>query len=482
MSAIYIPRRGRSARSPRWLLAAGLLIVSAAGVRAQPDERSPLDDRPPQSAVVEPDSDTGKPPSIQSSLGPLGDPGGFRTRLEKSGITYRMIYTNEVLGNISGGFRTGAIYAGKLESLLAVDFEKLAGLSGLSLFANSFQIHDTGGLRDRSFGRLITVSNIEAYPTTRLSELWLEQKWDGDRFGLRIGQITADGEFFAADYGKIFLSNDWPTITGANLPSGGPAYPLATPGLRLRFDPDASTSALVAVFNGNPGDQRFVNRNGTNFRLNDSPLVMAELQYRFNQQKDAPGPAGSVKLGGYHHAGRFEDLRYDTAGLPLADPFGTGIGRRLSGTGGLYGVAEFQLYRPPGGGPEDGITAYTRISASPSDRSLIDRWADGGIVVSGLVPGRPDDKFGISVIYARIGAGARGFDRDLRRLTGTVQPIRSFEASLEVTYQAQVAPGWLVQPDFQYVFKPAGGSVSPLDPAARVKGGALFGLRSTLVY
>jgi porin len=460
------------------LIAACLISISSAALPARSADYSVGNSRPPHLARVEPEITWGNSTSRQLSMGPPGDPISLRAHLESFGVLYSFVYINEILGNVGGGFRQGPIYAGKLEASLTIDFGKLAGVNGLSLFANTFQIHDTGGLRDRSFGRLITVSNIEAFPSTRASEIWIEQKWSSDRFGLRLGQLTADGEFFSADYGKLFLSNDWPTITGANLPAGGPAYPVSTPGVRLRFDPDDSTSALAAVFNGDPGEQRLRNRAGTNFSVDGPPLVMAEVQHRYNQE-DAAGLAGSFKLGGYYHFGRFDHLRFDRVGLPLASPSSTGVTRRLGGTSGIYVVAELQLQ---GGGPEDGITVYTRISASPSDRNLVDRWADGGIVFAGMVPGRPNDKFGASLIYAGIGESARGFDRDMRRLTNDLRPIRSFCATFEVSYQTQIMPGWVVQPDFQYVFKPAGGIVSPFDHTARVRGGPVFGLRSTFLY
>lgn len=449
---------------------------------AQPGISLPLNERPAESAALEPDPGQRSPPSIQSSLGSFGDPGDFRAMLAKRGIFYNVLYTNEVLGNVSGGIRRGPIYAGKLETAITADLDTLAGWTGMSGFANVFQLHDTGGLRDRSFQRLITVSNIEAFPTTRLSELWLERRWNDNRFGLRFGQLVADGEFFSSDTGKLFLSNDWPTITGANLPSGGPAYPLSTPGVRFRWDPDASRSALLAVFNGDPGDQRFVNTTGTNFRLNDPPLVMGELQVRKGQLQQSDGLSGSVKLGFYRHFGRFDDQRYDTAGLSLANPRSSGVARRLRGTGGVYGVIDQQIYRPEGGASERGVSIYSRLSWSPSDRNLIDFWADGGVVVTGLVPGRPNDTFGASLIYARISGGARGADRDLALASQTFQPVRSSEATIEVSYQAQIVPGWLVQPDFQYVFNPAGGIANPFIPNAGIKGGAVFGLRSTVTY
>ncbi|WP_245513129.1 carbohydrate porin [Enterovirga rhinocerotis] len=425
---------------------------------------------------------TDKPPSIQSSLGPFGDPGGWRAAAEARGLTINLSYTNEMLGNLSGGLRRHGVYAGKLEAQLGIDLGTMAGWQGLAFFANAFQIHDTGGLRDRTFGRLVTVSNIEAYPSTRLSEIWLEQKWAGDRFGLRIGQITADGEFFSADYGRIFLSNDWPTITGANLPAGGPAYPISTPGIRFRAQPTDSLTALFAIFNGDPGDQKEVNRDGLRFPLRDPALLMGEVQYRYGQDKESTGLAGTWRLGGYHRLGRFDDLRYDRTGLALLHPTSNGEPRRLRGMSGLYGVVDHQLWRPEGGSHEDGILVYGRLSASPSDRSHIDLWADGGLVFSGLVPRRPHDQFGVSFIYSRIGRALRSADRDAQIHAGAFAPIRSYEATFEATYAAQIAPGWVVQPDIQYVYRPAGGVENPYRPGTLLKGGFIVGLRSTLTY
>jgi hypothetical protein len=44
--------------------------------------------------------------------------------------------------------------------------------------------------------------------------------------------------------------------------------------------------------------------------------------------------------------------------------------------------------------------------------------------------------------------------------------------------------GWLLQPFFQYVFRPSGGVPNPNDPTglARIKDAAIFGLTTTLKY
>ena len=58
---------------------------------------------------------------------------GNRKWLYDHGVTYSLIYTNDVLGNLSGGIRRGTIDQGKLEAQLYIDLEKLAGLEGLDV-------------------------------------------------------------------------------------------------------------------------------------------------------------------------------------------------------------------------------------------------------------------------------------------------------------------------------------------------------------
>ena len=434
-------------------------------------------------AMAETDVVDGIPPvSIATSLPDNGDPTGSRRWLAQHGITYGLIYTGEALRNESGGVRRGGLYQGKLEAFTAIDFGKFAGWQGLSFFGNAFQIHRTSGMRGEHFNSLITISNIEAIPSTRLSELWLEQKFFDDRFGFRIGQLAADTEFFVSDYSRMFLSSDWPTITGANLPGGGPAYPLATPGVRWRFDPNKNWSALLAVFNGDPGEQGTVNTTGTNFRINDPPLLMGEVQYRRNQGKDDSGLAGIYRLGGWHHFGEFHDHRFGTDGLSLAAASSNGTARRIRGNSGIYGVIDQQIYRPAGGGPDSGVGIFSRIAASPSDSSHINFFLDAGIVFSGMIPSRPDDKFGASFIYANISGQARAFDRDVITYSGNEMPVRNYETTFELSYQAQIVPGWTLQPNFQYVIHPGGHISDPDRPERAISNGAIFGVRTTIAY
>jgi porin len=409
-----------------------------------------------------PEVEDGRPvPSIASSLPDKGDPGGYRKWLGERGVVYGVEYTNDLLSNVRGGARTGTIDQGKLHGLLTVDFGKLAGWTGLSLFANVFQIHNTGRMRRDYVGGINTIAAIEAVPTTRLSELWLEQKFAGGAASVRVGQLAADAEFFYSELSQLFLQSDWPTIAALNLPSGGAAYPLSTPGVRLMVSPIRNLWLRLAVLNGDPagpgpGDEQLRNRYGLNFRISDPPFVIGEMEYQHNKGATDAGLATTIKLGGWGHFGRFNDQRFAVGSTLLADPNGSGVPIQRRGNSGLYAVIDQQLYRPKGGDADSGISVFSRMSISPSDRNPIDAYIDGGIVFAGLIPQRPNDRFGASIIYARFSDGARAFDRDMIAFTGVPGVVRDFEANLEFTYQAQIIPGWTVQPVVTRVWHPNG--------------------------
>ena len=422
-------------------------------------------------------------PSIATSLPRNGDPAGYRKWLGDHGVVYNLIYTNDTLSNVSGGLRRGTINQGKLETIVTADLGKLAGLNGLQFYANSFQIHNTGRMRRDYVGGVNTLAAIEAVPTSRLSELWLEQKFMNGAVGFRVGQLAADSEFFFTDTSTLFLNSDWATITALNLPSGGAAYPLSTPGVRLKIEPNDRAAFLVAVLNGDPagpgpGDEQMRNMYGLNFRVKDPAFIIGEAQFRRNQGKDDTGLASTYKIGAWGHLGEFYDQRFAADGSLLAAANGSGTPLRHRGNSGVYLAFDQQLYRPKGAEATKGITAFGRVSSSPSDRNLISFYADGGIVSAGMVPGRPDDAFGATVLYARYSGGLQAFDRDNVILNGNLGPLRDYEMNVELTYRAQIVPGWTVQPTAQWIFHPSQSLANILPPRTA----NVYGVRSIWRY
>lgn len=450
----------------------------------------------PQTSVAQPDT-SAKPSanlttSIQDQLGSYGDPEGLRSFLQKQGVTYSLTYIGESFGNVTGGSRRGGIYEGRLDFQFDADLDNLLGWSGASFHTNLFQIHGTG-LSRYYVNNFITVSAIEALPSSRLYELWFEQKLFDDQLSLRIGQLASDTEFAVSQTGTLFVNSTfgWPNIMAVVLPSGGPIYPLATPGVRAKYVPNKNLSLQVGVFNGDPSgasqdykdpDPQRRNRTGTNFRTNDSALVIAEAAYAYGLEADDNLEPGTVTLGGWYHFGRFNGLRDDREGRSLADPASSGIARRFRGNSGIYGMIDQTIYREPDD-PNDGASVFVRVSSSPTDRNLLDFYFDAGIGYKGLLPGRSDDTIGVAFALSQISDSARGLDTDTILLSRVLGPRRSSEAILEATYQAVLGPGVTLQPDFQYVFRPNGGVANPRDPSgARIKNSAVFGLRATIRY
>jgi porin len=453
--------------SLRGALALSIALLAAVGVaRAEEEAEEPFDQ-----------------PSVLTSFG-LTDLN--RKAIGEAGIRWRAIYTGDLFSNLSGGISRGTTYGGRLEFGLQADLEKLTGWSGALFNVSAFAIHGRGMTTDH-LGNLLAVSNAEAVPTVRLFELWLEQKI-GTIGSFRIGQLAADSEFITSEYAGTFINGTfgWPGITGINLPSGGPAYPLATPGARIEFNLGSDTKFRAAIFNGDPSvpgaaDPQRANRYGTNFRLQDPPLLIAELEHAY--KLGAAALPGMIKVGAWYHTGEFADQRFDAIGLSLANPVSAGIPGLWRGDWGPYAVIDQMLMRLPGPG-ERSIGGFARVSVSPDDQNLADFYFDTGINVKGLLASRPDDVFGVAFAYAGISNRARGLDRDIRVFTTPGYPIRDYEAVLEITYKAEIVPGWSVQPDFQYIFHPGGNVPNPNDPTMRraVKNAAVIGVRSTVQF
>ena len=402
----------------------------------------------------------------------------IRDRLCKSGLKLGITETSEVLGNLTGGIRQGARYEGVTDLNLSIDLRPLVHVRG-NIFARAYQIHGRG-LSGDNIGNLNLASSIEAARTTRLYEFWYEQHFDNWR--LRIGQQTIGTEFFNPDSARLFVNSTfgWPTQPALDLPSGGPGYPLATPAIRVRVDPQEGATLILALFNGDPtgagvGGSQLRDASGTAFRTSDGAWLVGEIRYN----PDDSDKNGTYRFGGWWNSERFRDLRLDQNGVSLASPASNGIARRHNGDPSFYVNVDQPLV--VNDADHTRLAAFARAGIAPGDRNLIDLYVDGGIIYKGPF-GRADDEIGIAVGYAHIGAAARALAADFARFGGTFQPRLSAETVLELTYRVQLTGWWQLQPDFQYIFNPGGGISNPLAPGQKIRDAAVIGLRTTILF
>jgi porin len=415
-----------------------------------------------------------------------GDWNGLRSYLENRGVTLTFSDTNDLLADVSGGIKTGAVGLGAFQPQLDLDLQKLAGWQGDRIHVHGLVTYGPPFSADY-LGNILAVSNIEAGPMARLYAFWYEHNAPGDLWSIRFGLMLADSQFLQSNTASSFINNgiSWPTFLAANLPASGPAYPLPAPGIRLRVRPRDDIQLQAGVFSGDPSGGNGSNLSaplptGTVFSFSGGVFFIAEASYLLNQGKDAGGLPGAYRMGAwYASSSNFADQRYDNAGLSLASPLSTGIPAEHAGDSGVYGMIDQMLYRVPGT-DDHGLSAFVRAGGAPNDRNLINFYADGGLVYKGLTPDRPNDKIGIAAAFARVGDNARGLDADIGQFGNFYYPVRSSETVIEMTYQAQLRPWLLVQPDVQYVINPGGGVLNP-DGSLR-KNASVIGLRTSVNF
>lgn len=440
------------------------------------------------SASAQDKAPTGLRDDSIATLFPAADPFGHRAFLASRGITYELNYVFDAIGNTSGGMRRGTVYSGRTEAVVEGDLEKLVNWSGANFRVNAFHIH--GSALSRSYiGNLAPVSNIEAFPAVRLFEAWVQQKLGP--FSLRVGQLGSDSETAASSTAGQFNNGTfgWPAINAGNLPSGGPAYPIATLGATLKFDfQDAGLKVpaglLFGVFNGDtarPGleDPQRRNRNGLDFRFRHGALYAVEARYDI----DKNGPyAGTYKVGAWYHSwNKFLDKRWGTDGLSLADPNSNGEALRHRGNAGVYGIIDQTLIPAD----KDGfgqVSGFVRAFFTPhQDRNLISSQIDGGLVIKGLF-GRANDAAGIAAAYMKVAKSNRALDRDAISF-GSDGFVRSSEIAIEANYLFEVRRGFTLQPSIQYIIRPGGSVQNPLSATpATIKNATVLGVRGVVKY
>jgi porin len=398
-----------------------------------------------------------EPNSIWNQSCLMGNCGGFRDQLSSKGIDFTVQYAAEVMGNPYGGnFGQGTVYNGLFSPVLNVNFDKLTGdaWKGASFRASGFWTHGES-LTQKYVGDFSVVSNIDAYDTVRLDELWLQQNFLDGQVSLKVGQLTVDSEFFGTTNGAVFINSTFgafPFIGQNFQPYSSPIYPVATPGVRLRLQPIPEFYFQAAAYTGDSGTEQ-LNNHGTlfNFDPKAGALMFYEMGYLLNQAKDETGLPGSYKVGSWVHTGDFSTWQSQAAASS-----GTGSLQNAGTLYGVYGVIDQAVLKYEVSPTQSTtINLFLRAGVAPSDAILVDFDIDGGVNISGLIPGRKDDVCGVGLARTAI---SHDYSASSVAQGG---PAFGYEAVLEATYCANITPWWTVQPDIQYVFSAGATTKSP---------------------
>jgi porin len=375
-----------------------------------------------------------------------GDWGGFRDQMLNDGVAVSPVWIGEVFGNPSGGMKQGVISDGLFNVALDLDMDRMTNgaVNDMLIHANALYIYGSS-LSASDVGDFSNTSNLAAYNTLRLQELWL-QKWFWEkRISIKVGNMAVDNEFFQSASAALLINGTFGAFTfiGSNVPNA-PVYPVASPGVRIQFLPTSKFYVMSGVYGmDNNSDPAVNNKNGTRFAFasDSGMLIMSEAGFLLNQSPNDRGLQGTYRLGSFVHT-----ANYDTWDSQANFANGNGSLQSAGVNYGIYGVMDQQIYQHGG----QAISLFVRSGGAPSNTNFVDYYVDGGFNFTGFIPGRDDDVAGIAVARSHVS----DVFSDAQVAQGGL-PLTA-ETVIEATYKVQLAPWWSVQPDFQYIITPSG--------------------------
>lgn len=381
-------------------------------------------------------------PNIEQSK-PTGDWSGKRQWLVDHGIDLEFSYTFEIFSNVAGGVTTkdATKPLGDFNMVLTLDSEKMGLWRGGSLLVHGENLAgDSTGINPELGSPINFVSGLNAPSFTQLSEFYMTQSLIGERLTLKGGKQYASTDFVASKIINLFIND------GLNPPVNIPmsSFPDAALGFEALWD----AADFFSIYGGVYSSKTMGKGLGTSslFQGEAFWIIQPTIHYSFGNC------LGTYRFGAWLNHQDTPAVSQSSEDAPGSsqDP------RMFSDNYGLYVLIDQQIYNAsPGQQDGPGLSAYFELSWAPADRNEVDLSVAGGLVYTGLIPGREEDNIGFSVISSR----------------PTAEGLTN-ETDFEMFYQANVTPWLALQPDVQYFTNPSGDG----------RNAFAIGLRSTITF
>lgn len=372
----------------------------------------------------------------QAANSPANAAFAWKQRMIDAGITPALQQSALLWSNVHGGREPGTTeLTGFFSAAFDLDFEKLLGSwhgLGFRVGWNWYQGPTPTTSLLGGFGNM-SVSYYEASNAFRFYELRLRQDFGpDDRWSVEIGQLGADLDFMCSRYAALYQNgtfgafSSFTSIRNTAQVFRAPIYPLAAPGMLLRMGLAANLDARFAVYTADAG-QDVVSNWGFGWKLGggSGATLFWELEGSFRPG----GRPGALTLGGWSVL-----AQRDSPEIEVLEPSDLAF----------YASLDQAILADAAGEPKLGLFARIAVNERLNDNPIVLN-SEAGLNLFRPLPFRPDDVLGL-------GFGTTRFGDRIRRLLTELPPG---ETVLELTYQAQVTPWLMIQPDLQYFFSPA---------------------------
>lgn len=384
-----------------------------------------------------------------------GDWGGLQTQLEENGVDLNAAYKGEYWGIHPVNDQYKSCYTDNFDITGDFDLEKLIGLSNTHFFMHGLGNHGEN-IADYA-GTAQGISNIAAYNTWKLFEIYFETSFFDNKLNVLAGMYDLNSQFDCKTVNQLFINPshgiglDW-SQSGENGPS---IFPTSSLGLRIKYSPIDHAYIQYSVLDGVPGDPD--NPGGTRIILNENDGLLSAWEIGYtkgckacteNNAMESTEPYSKFAIGYWYYTDNYRHLV-------------TGVTNW-----GAYLLIEQDLYNEQGS-PQQGLTLESRIGIADENSNQFDFYFGAGLIYTGLIKGRDDDELGFSVASAH-----NGFAYLNNLETEGNSYIKSFEHVLELTYKYNVGPALAMQPDLQYV----------IDPCHANSNNLVFGMRFIAIF
>ncbi|MCH9632101.1 MAG: hypothetical protein S4CHLAM6_04250 [Chlamydiae bacterium] len=362
----------------------------------------------------------------------LHDPWGFRTKMGDRGVFVLPSYIQDLDWPTVGGFKTTnyPLYLFLFALELGIDFEKLLGAKGTSLYSD-FVVHNGASPTQNYVKDFQGFDNLEAFSLVQLAELWIQQDFLEGKLDLRVGKIDTYGVFIYTPFAQDLINNSFsqfPTILAY------PSYPSPAVGIIVNAKPAKWITLRTSIFDGSTAQNiRTGNLGAKRFfqNLGKHVLLLNEVNFFWGREHYF----GEAILGFWGFNGRLVNFNGGSSGKA------TGPYASLSQT--LWKQRKLHI---------DSTQEF-----KPSALGAFSQWGYVNQKISGA-------KFFLAggLKYKNI---VKKFDRDSLSIGATTVYFsqspgssftQSFETALECTYQIKLIKGVLIQPDLQWIINPGG--------------------------
>lgn len=403
---------------------------------------------------AKPKADAPKPKHL------LGD---WNKTLSDEGLELTLKYEGDVADVVSGGKRHGADYAQQLEFNLKADWDKIAGVKGLTSTVTFVNRAGRNAARDRAGDQLFQFQPMYGgthHAIIHLVQAFADWKSAKGTLDIAAGRLPVGNDFGTSPYYCEFMNT---ALCGYphSLPAkrGFSAFPNSTWGARVRVAPGSKFYVQTGAYQVRP---KFGGKYGFDWGWSGTTGAYFPVEFGWEPSFGPDELNGHYKIGFTTDTSRYQDLLYDANGVPF--PISGNPPAKHGGRHSFYVLGD-QMISRNGNGPENGLVLLGGFVASDKTTSKINRFAFAAVRDQGLLPGRKDDVAGVMLAHAHIS----------NRLTTAQElsgdPLQTGEWAMEGTYRIAAAKGLTISPDVQYLVHPNGEKSIPnaLALAARVE-------------